>query len=75
MSDFPEDRLTIDNQATEKSALVQPRVNRGGKSLIRNWCFRQFDRLDTGLWIFDFDHKRILWANRKALEITDSATP
>lgn len=29
-----------------------------------------FDRLDTGVWIFDFDRKRILWGNQKALEIT-----
>jgi diguanylate cyclase (GGDEF)-like protein len=34
--------------------------------------FSIFDRLDTGVWIFDFDHKRILWANRKALEFTDA---
>ena len=33
-----------------------------------------YDRQDTGLWIFDIDHKRVLWANRKALEITDSET-
>lgn len=31
-----------------------------------------YDRLDSGLWIFDIDHKRVLWANRKALEITDA---
>ncbi|NNC27345.1 diguanylate phosphodiesterase, partial [Salinisphaera sp. USBA-960] len=31
-----------------------------------------YDRLDTGIWIFDFDEKCIVWANRKALEITDS---
>lgn len=29
-----------------------------------------FDRLDTGVWIFDFDRKRILWGNQKALQIT-----
>ncbi|WP_420412107.1 putative bifunctional diguanylate cyclase/phosphodiesterase [Roseibium sp.] len=29
-----------------------------------------YDRLDTGVWIFDFDEKRIIWANNKALEIT-----
>ncbi|WP_428674680.1 putative bifunctional diguanylate cyclase/phosphodiesterase [Roseibium sp.] len=33
-----------------------------------------FDRLDTGLWIFDIDHMRVLWANQKALEITQSAS-
>ncbi|WP_415713941.1 putative bifunctional diguanylate cyclase/phosphodiesterase [Roseibium sp.] len=33
-----------------------------------------YDRQDTGLWIFDIDYKRVLWANRKALEITDSET-
>ncbi len=36
--------------------------------------FSIFDRLDTGVWIFDFDEKRILWANRKALEFTDAAS-
>ena len=36
--------------------------------------FSIFDRLDTGIWIFDFDHKRVLWANRKALEITGAET-
>ncbi|MEP1931939.1 MAG: EAL domain-containing protein [Roseibium sp.] len=29
-----------------------------------------YDRLDTALWIFDFDEKRIIWGNLKALEIT-----
>ncbi|MCK7610540.1 putative bifunctional diguanylate cyclase/phosphodiesterase [Roseibium sediminicola] len=36
--------------------------------------FSLLDRLDTGVWIFDFDHKHILWANRKALEITDASS-
>ena len=31
-----------------------------------------YDRLDTAVWIFDFDHKRYLWANRKTLEITEA---
>ncbi len=31
-----------------------------------------YDRLDSAVWIFDFDHKRYLWANRKTLEITDA---
>lgn len=33
-----------------------------------------YDRLDTALWIFDFDEKRIIWANNKALEITASSS-
>jgi diguanylate cyclase (GGDEF)-like protein len=33
-----------------------------------------YDRQETGLWIFDIDHKRVLWANRKALEVTDAET-
>lgn len=32
-----------------------------------------YDRLDTAVWIFDFDNKRFLWGNRKTLEITDAA--
>ncbi|MEM9633096.1 MAG: EAL domain-containing protein [Pseudomonadota bacterium] len=31
-----------------------------------------YDRLDTAVWIFDFDHKRFLWANTKTLEITEA---
>ncbi|MBN9668920.1 putative bifunctional diguanylate cyclase/phosphodiesterase [Roseibium aggregatum] len=31
-----------------------------------------YDRLDTGVWIFDFDHKRYLWANQKALDFMDA---
>ncbi|WP_299474845.1 EAL domain-containing protein [uncultured Roseibium sp.] len=31
-----------------------------------------YDRLDTAVWIFDFDHKRYLWANKKTLEITEA---
>lgn len=33
-----------------------------------------YDRLDTALWIFDFDEKRIIWANLKALEITAASS-
>ncbi len=33
-----------------------------------------YDRLDTGVWIFDFDEKRIIWANNKALEITGASS-
>ncbi|WP_299810573.1 EAL domain-containing protein [uncultured Roseibium sp.] len=33
-----------------------------------------YDRLDTAVWIFDFDRKRFLWANRKALEITEAVS-
>ncbi len=33
-----------------------------------------FDKLDSGLWIFDIDHMRVLWANRKALDITQSGS-
>ncbi|WP_298960308.1 EAL domain-containing protein [uncultured Roseibium sp.] len=33
-----------------------------------------YDRLDTAVWIFDFDLKRVLWANRKALEVYDAST-
>lgn len=36
--------------------------------------FSIYDRLDTGVWIFDFDEKRILWANRKGLEFTDATS-
>jgi diguanylate cyclase (GGDEF)-like protein len=36
--------------------------------------FSIYDRLDTGIWIFDVDHKRVLWANRKAQEISGAAT-
>ncbi|MHA7774431.1 putative bifunctional diguanylate cyclase/phosphodiesterase [Roseibium sp. M-1] len=40
----------------------------------RDLIFSVYDRLDTGIWIFDFDQKHIIWANRKALEITGSET-
>ena len=33
-----------------------------------------YDRLDTALWIFDFDEKRIIWGNLKALEITSATS-
>ncbi|WP_208986263.1 EAL domain-containing protein [Labrenzia sp. OB1] len=33
-----------------------------------------YDRLDVAVWIFDFDDKRFLWANRKALEVTDAVS-
>ncbi|WP_208987275.1 putative bifunctional diguanylate cyclase/phosphodiesterase [Roseibium marinum] len=33
-----------------------------------------YDRLDTAVWIFDFDNKRFLWANRKTLEVTEAAS-
>jgi len=33
-----------------------------------------YDRLDTGIWIFDFDQKHYLWANRKALDFMDAAS-
>ncbi|WP_428528359.1 putative bifunctional diguanylate cyclase/phosphodiesterase [Roseibium sp.] len=32
-----------------------------------------YDQLETGVWIFDFDEKRIIWANKKALEITGAS--
>ncbi|MBO6755054.1 MAG: sensor domain-containing diguanylate cyclase [Roseibium sp.] len=34
--------------------------------------FAQFHRLDTALWIFDFDALRVIWANRAALEVWDA---
>ncbi|WP_297584657.1 bifunctional diguanylate cyclase/phosphodiesterase [Roseibium sp.] len=33
-----------------------------------------YDRLDTAVWIFDFDLKRILWANGKTLEVMDASS-
>lgn len=33
-----------------------------------------YDRLDSAVWIFDFDHKRYLWANKKALDSLDAET-
>ncbi|MES0880341.1 putative bifunctional diguanylate cyclase/phosphodiesterase [Roseibium sp. SCP14] len=39
-----------------------------------NLVISVYDRLDTAVWIFDFDHKRFLWANRKTLEITDASS-
>lgn len=68
MSDFP-DRLHNheENFSSLPQSIADGRVD-------QELVFSIFDRLDTGVWIFDFDHKRILWANRKALEITDSAT-
>ncbi len=33
-----------------------------------------YDRIDTAVWIFDFDHKRFLWANRRTLEITEASS-
>lgn len=49
-----------------------PAVSPADGTVNDDLIFSLFDRLDTGIWIFDFDHKRILWANRKALEITDA---
>lgn len=34
----------------------------------------QADRLTTAIWIFDFDQKRILWANQAALDIWEAET-
>eukprot|EP00903_Cladosiphon_okamuranus_P001024 g1022.t1 len=68
MSDFP-DRL----HSPEETSQSLPQLI--ADALVdQDLVFSIFDRLDTGVWIFDFDHKRIIWANKKALEITDSAT-
>ena len=40
----------------------------------RDLVARIYDRLDTAVWIFDFDNKRFLWSNRKHLEIMDAAS-
>ncbi|WP_269583762.1 putative bifunctional diguanylate cyclase/phosphodiesterase [Roseibium sp. Sym1] len=68
MPDNP-DTLSAPNEKTS----AQPLQFAGGK-IDQDLIFSIFDRLDTGVWIFDFDHKHILWANQKALEITGSAT-
>jgi len=58
------------SRSEEKTASLA--VDISGGTIDQDLIFSIFDRLDTGVWIFDFDHKRILWANQKALEITDS---
>ncbi|WP_051644744.1 EAL domain-containing protein [Labrenzia sp. DG1229] len=47
-------------------------VNVADGSVDANLILQLYDRLDTAVWIFDFDHKRYLWANRKTLEITEA---
>ena len=39
-----------------------------------NQLFSIFDQLSTALWIFDFDCKRVLWANKAGLEAWDAST-
>ena len=63
--------LSETQQATEKRKASLPFTIADGK-VDQDLIFSIYDRLDTGIWIFDFDEKRILWANRKALEITDA---
>lgn len=36
--------------------------------------FSIFNQLSTALWIFDFDCKRVLWANRAGLEAWDAGS-
>jgi len=68
---MPETSKNI-GSATDKVA--SPAVDLADGKVDQDLVFSIFDRLDTGIWIFDFDHKHILWANKKALEITDSAS-
>lgn len=63
--------LSLSQRATEKKKAPPAFVPADGK-IDQDLIFSIYDRLDTGVWIFDFDEKRILWANRKALEITDA---
>jgi diguanylate cyclase (GGDEF)-like protein len=63
--------LSLTQRATEKKKAAPAFVPADGK-VDQDLIFSIYDRLDTGIWIFDFDEKRILWANRKALEITDA---
>ncbi|WP_209079716.1 PAS domain-containing hybrid sensor histidine kinase/response regulator [Shimia sp. R9_3] len=35
---------------------------------------RQTDRLATAMWIYDFDAKRVIWANAAALRVWDALT-
>ena len=43
----------------------------GGK-VAPDVLLKLYDKLDAAVWIFDFDYKRYVWANRKTLEITDA---
>ncbi|EAV44503.1 hypothetical protein SIAM614_05055 [Roseibium aggregatum IAM 12614] len=63
--------LSLSQRATEKKKAAPAFVPADGK-IDQDLIFSIYDRLDTGVWIFDFDEKRMLWANRKALEITDA---
>ncbi|ADZ72004.1 Cyclic diguanylate phosphodiesterase domain protein [Polymorphum gilvum SL003B-26A1] len=40
--------------------------------LDRDLLLHQADRIATALWVYDFDRKRVLWANRAALDIWDA---
>ncbi|TYC51453.1 EAL domain-containing protein [Rhodobacterales bacterium] len=33
-----------------------------------------YDHIETGVWIYDFDMKRIIWGNRTVLELMDADT-
>ncbi len=63
--------LSQTQRATEKRKASLPFTLDDGR-VDQELIFSIYDRLDTGIWIFDFDEKCIVWANRKALEITDA---
>ncbi|MEE4011123.1 EAL domain-containing protein [Roseibium sp. FZY0029] len=63
--------LSLTQRATEKKKAAPTFIPADGK-VDQDLILSIYDRLDTGVWIFDFDEKRILWGNRKALEITDA---
>ncbi|KMV32091.1 hypothetical protein AB733_00575 [Photobacterium swingsii] len=36
--------------------------------------FSLFDRLQSPVWVFDIDHKRIIWANQASLPLWESSS-
>jgi len=63
-----------ENKGNVEEKTASPAVDIAEGKVDQDLVFSLLDRLDTGVWIFDFDDKHVLWANRKALEITDSSS-
>ncbi|TYC67865.1 EAL domain-containing protein [Stappia sp. BW2] len=61
--------LSQTQRVTEQKKASPTFIPADGK-VDQDLIFSIYDRLDTGIWVFDFDEKCILWANRKALEFT-----
>ncbi|WP_420335717.1 putative bifunctional diguanylate cyclase/phosphodiesterase [Roseibium sp.] len=62
--------LFVNESEVENTATIDIAEGKVDQSIL----LELYDRLDAAVWIFDFDHKRYLWANRKTLEITDAVS-